>query len=327
MPDPFRWGILGCGNISKKFATGLQSLANATLAAVGSRSQENADRFADEFPADRRPASYEALAADPDVDAIYVATPHPFHLENSVLCLRNKKSVLCEKPFTINRAQAEELVAVSLDEKVFLMEAMWSRFLPLLVRVRELNADGAIGEVRMLQADLGFRANVNPDGRLFNLDLGGGGLLDVGVYTVSLASMILGTPDDILSTAEIGETGVDEQAAIIFKYDSGQMALLAAGVRTRTPHEATILGTDGYIRLHSSWWNGSKGTLVRGNDSEPLETQTVGNGYNYEAEEVARCVAEGLIESPAMPHDESITIMGTLDTIRAQWGLKYPMES
>ncbi|MBS14027.1 MAG: dehydrogenase [Gemmatimonadetes bacterium] len=327
MPDPFRWGILGCGNISKKFATGLQSLDNATLAAVGSRSQENADRFADEFPADRRHASYEALAADPDVDAIYVATPHPFHLENSVLCLRNKKSVLCEKPFTINRAQAEELVAVSLDEKVFLMEAMWSRFLPLLVRVRELIADGAIGEVRMLQADFGFRANVNPDGRLFNLDLGGGGLLDVGVYTVSLASMILGTPDDILSTAEIGETGVDEQAAIIFKYDSGQMALLAAGVRTRTPHEATILGTDGYIRLHSSWWNGSKGTLVRGNDSEPLETPTVGNGYNYEAEEVARCVAEGLIESPAMPHDESITIMGTLDTIRAQWGLKYPMES
>ena len=327
MPDPFRWGILGCGNISKKFATGLQSLDNATLAAVGSRSQENADRFADEFPADRRHASYEALAADPDVDAIYVATPHPFHLENSVLCLRNKKSVLCENPFPINRAQAEELVAVSLDEKVFLMEAMWSRFLPLLVRVRELIADGAIGEVRMLQADFGFRANVNPDGRLFNLDLGGGGLLDVGVYTVSLASMILGTPDDILSTAEIGETGVDEQAAIIFKYDSGQMALLAAGVRTRTPHEATILGTDGYIRLHSSWWNGSKGTLVRGNDSEPLETPTVGNGYNYEAEEVARCVAEGLIESPAMPHDESITIMGTLDTIRAQWGLKYPMES
>ncbi|HAA75407.1 TPA: dehydrogenase [Candidatus Latescibacteria bacterium] len=327
MPDPFRWGILGCGNIAKKFATGLQSLDNATLAAVGSRSQENADRFADEFPADRRHASYEALAADPDVDAIYVATPHPFHLENSVLCLRNKKPVLCEKPFTINRAQAKELVAVSQDENVFLMEAMWSRFLPLLVRVRELIADGAIGEVRMLQADFGFRANVNPNGRLFNLDLGGGGLLDVGVYTVSLASMILGTPDDIMSTAEIGETGVDEQAAIIFKYDSGQMALLATGVRTRTPHEATILGTDGYIRLHSSWWNGSKGTLVRGNDSEPLETPTVGNGYNYEAEEVARCVAEGLIESPAMPHDESIAVMGTLDTIRAQWGLKYPMES
>ena len=326
MSDSFRWGILGCGNIAKKFATGLQSLDDAQLVAAGSRTQENANRFADEFGADRRHDSYEALASDPDVDAIYVATPHPFHLENSVLCLRNKKPVLCEKPFTINRAQAEELVAVSHEENVFLMEAMWSRCLPLLTRVRELVADGAIGDVRMVQADFGFRANVNPEGRLFNLARGGGGLLDVGVYTVSFASMLLGTPSNVHSTAEIGETGVDEQAAIILEHESGQMALLSTGVRTRTPQEATILGTEGYIRLHSAWWNGSKGTLYRGNESEPLETPTIGNGYNYEAAEVARCVRAGKIESDIMPHAETISIMDTLDRIRAQWDLKYPME-
>lgn len=326
MSDTFRWGILGCGNIAKKFATGLQALDNAELAAVGSRSKEKADAFADEFGGDRRHDSYEALVADPDIDAIYVATPHPFHLEHSVLCLEAGKPVLCEKPFTINRKQAEELVAVSREKNVFLMEAMWTRCLPLARKVLQLIDEGAIGEVRMVQADFGFRANVNPEGRLFSLDLGGGGLLDVGVYAVSFASMILGTPESILSAAEIGETGVDEQAAIILKYQTGQIATLACGVRTRTPHEATVLGTDGYIRLHTSFWNGTKGTLFRGNDSEEIDEPYAGNGYNCEAEEVANCVRAGKIESDIIPHDETIAIMGVLDDIRAQWGLKYPME-
>ena len=170
MSEPFRWGILGCGNIAKKFAGGLQALGDAELVAVGSRSQENADRFADEFGADRRHASYEALASDPEVDAIYVATPHPFHKENSILCLKHKKPVICEKPFTLNRAEAEELVSVARGENVFLMEAMWTRFLPLVVRLRELLAEGVIGDVRMVQADFGFRTNVNPAGRLFDLN-------------------------------------------------------------------------------------------------------------------------------------------------------------
>lgn len=326
MPDTFRWGILGCGNIAKKFATGLQTLDDAQLVAVGSRTQENADAFADEFGAERRHASYEALAADPDVDAIYVATPHPYHLENSALCLRNGKPVLCEKPFTINRAEAEELVSIARKEKVFLMEAMWTRCLPLSTRVRELIADGAIGDVRMVHADFGFRANVNPDGRLFNLALGGGGLLDVGVYAVSFASMILGTPSDIVSAADIGDTGVDEQAAAILRYDAGQLAVISCAVRTRTPHEATVMGTDGYIRLHSSFWNGTKGTLVRGGDSEQIDAPYAGNGYNCEAEEVARCVRAGKLESDIIPHDETIAVMGTLDAIRAQWGLIYPTE-
>ncbi len=326
MSDQFRWGILGCGNIAKKFATGLQALDDAKLVAVGSRSQENADRFADEFDADRRHASYEALASDPDIDAIYVATPHPFHAENSILCLKHKKPVICEKPFTLNKSQAEEVVAVARAEKVFLMEAMWTRFLPMIVRVRKLVADGAIGDVRMVQADFGFRANVNPESRLFDLALGGGGLLDVGVYVVSFASMILGTPATIASSAVIGETGVDEQAGMVFTYPGGQMALLSCAIRTSTPHQATIIGVDGHIRLHSSFWNGTGATLHRGKDVEEIEEPYPGNGYNLEAAEVARCVRAGRLESDTIPHDESIAIIDTLDEIRSQWPLKYPME-
>ena len=234
MSEQFRWGILGCGNIAKKFAIGLQAIDDATLVAVGSRTQENADAFAEEFSAERRHPSYEALAADPDVDAIYVATPHPFHKDNSILCLKNKKPVLCEKPFTINKPEAEELVSVAQAEDIFLMEAMWTRFLPLVVRLRELLAEGVIGDVRLVQADFGFRGNVNPDNRLFNLELGGGGLLDVGVYTISFASMLLGTPASIATSAVIGETGVDEQAGIVFTYADGQMATLCCAIDIRS---------------------------------------------------------------------------------------------
>lgn len=326
MPKQFRWGILGCGNIAKKFATGLKAIDDATLVAVGSRTQENADAFANEFGAERRHSSYEALAADPDVDAIYVATPHPFHKDNSILCLENKKPVLCEKPFTINKPEAEELVSIAQAEDIFLMEAMWTRFLPLVVRLRELLGKGVIGDVRLVQADFGFRGNINPNGRLFNLELGGGGLLDVGVYTVSFASMLLGTPTSIATSAVIGETGVDEQAGMVFSYAGGQMATLSCAIRTMTPHQATIMGTEGYIRLHSSFWKGSKATIHRGRDSEEIYLPHVGNGYNYEAMEVANCVRRGMKESAVIPLDESIAIVGTLDDIRAQWGLKYPME-
>jgi dihydrodiol dehydrogenase / D-xylose 1-dehydrogenase (NADP) len=326
MPEPFRWGILGCGNIAKKFAGGLRALDDAKLVAVGSRSQENADRFADQFGVDRRHASYEALASDPEVDAIYVATPHPFHKENSILCLKHKKPVICEKPFTINRAEAEELVAVARTENVFLMEAMWTRFLPLVVRLRELLAEGVIGDVRMVQADFGFRTNVNPEGRLFDLNLGGGGLMDVGVYAVSFASMLLGAPKTIASNAVIGETGVDEQAGMVLTYPDGQMAVLSCAVRTTTPHEATVMGTEGYLRLHTSFWKGTRATIYKGGKAEEIDVPFEGNGYNYEAAEVSRCVRAGKTESETIPLDESISVISTLDSIRAQWGLRYTME-
>ncbi len=323
-----RWGILGTGRIAGDFARGLASLPDAALVAVGSRSQEAADAFGDRAGVVRRHPSYEALAADPEVDAIYVATPHPLHAENSLLCLRAGKAVLCEKPFTVNAGEAEAVVALARARGLFLMEAMWWRFFPLMGELRRLLAAGAIGEPRMLAADFGFRvAAPNPAGRLFNPALGGGALLDVGVYTVSLAAQIFGAPARIAGLAQLGETGVDEQGAMILGYDGGQLAVLSTAIRTRTPVEATIMGTDGLIRIHPPWYKPAQLTLSRPSQpDEAIEMPFEGNGYNYEAAEVMRCLREGRRESALMPLDETLSVMRTLDRIRAQWGLRYPME-
>ena len=327
MADKTRWGILATGRIAHSFATGLKALPDAELVAVGSRAQESADKFAAEFNVPRAHASYEALAADPQVDAIYVSTPHPMHKDNTILCLNAGKAVLCEKPFTINARDAAEVVAVARRKKVFLMEAMWSRFLPPVAAVRKMLADGAVGDVRMVSADFGFRAGENPASRLFDPALGGGGLLDVGVYAVSFCSMVLGEAAEVAGVAEIGGTGVDSQAAVVMKYAGGRIGQIATGVRTGTPMEATIMGTDGYIRLHRPWWRGGRVTLHRGDAVVwTIDEPVAGNGYNYEAAEVAACLRAGKTESAVMPLDETLAIMRTLDRIRAQWGLKYPME-
>ena len=326
MSDVFRWGIIGPGSIAHKFATGLRALDDAQIVAVGSRSQDRADAFADTYDVPNRHASYEALAEDPEVDAVYVATPHPFHKENSILCLKAGKPVLCEKPFTINQYEAREVIEVARSEGVFLMEAMWTRFLPITKQVKAWVTDGAIGEVRMLYADFGFRARLNPKGRLFDLALGGGGLLDIGIYPISYASIIFGTqPATISSQAHIGETGVDEQAAMVFGYEEGQLALISCGVRVKTPHEAKILGTDGMITV-PQFWDGRTATLSAGGKEEVITLECTGNGYECEAAEVAHCVREGKLESDLMSHDDTLANMQTLDAIREQWGLKYPME-
>ena len=323
----FRWGIVGLGNIARSFATGLKAVPGAELAAVGSRSQEKADKFGDEFGAAKRYGSYEALAADPDVDAVYVASPHSKHKEDSLLCLNGGKAVLCEKPFTINANEAAQVIGVARDKKVFLMEAMWTRFIPLMGKVRELVKDGAIGEIRMVQADFGFRAGFNPKSRLFDPALGGGALLDVGIYPLSFASMLLGTPEHVTGTAHLAETGVDDNSAMLLRYPKGEIAVLATSVNITTPQAATILGTAGKIQIHPPFWIPKALTLSRdGKDDERIELPYEGNGYNYEAQEVERCVGQGLTESPILPLDETLAVMKTMDTLRAQWGVKYPME-
>jgi predicted dehydrogenase len=325
--DTIRWGILGAGGIAGKFAAGLAVMDDAQLVAVGSRSVDSANAFGERFAIPRRHASYDALVNDPEVDAIYVATPHPMHYENSLLCLRAGKAVLCEKPFTINARQTAELIAEARQRNVLLMEAMWTRFLPHMVALRQTIDSGAIGEVRLLKADFCFRTNVNPTSRLFDLTLGGGALLDVGVYNISLASWLLGTPKQIVSQAQLGSTGVDEQAAIIFGYDQGQMALLATAIRTSTPSEALIAGTNGSIHIRAPWWGPSSFTISRsGQEDEHVAPACVGNGYNYEAAEIGRCLREGRAESAIMPLDESLAIMQTMDKLRAEWGLRYPGE-
>lgn len=325
--DKLHWGILGTGLIATKFATGLEVLPDAELTAVGSRSQATADAFGDTFDVPHRHASYQALVEDPDVDVVYVATPHSLHRDHTILALKAGKAVLCEKPFTVNAAEAEQVIAVARQERRFLMEAMWTRFLPAMQRVRQILADGVIGEVRLVSADFGFRAPLDPQHRLFNPHLGGGALLDVGVYMVSLASMVFGPPSRVTGLAHIGETGVDEQSAAILGYDGGQLFLFHTAVRTESPQEAILMGTQGWLRIHSPWWCPDTFTLsIPGQEEEVVQLPYEGNGYNHEATEVMNCLRAGELESTVVPLEESLEIVKTMDQIRAQWGLRYPMD-
>jgi predicted dehydrogenase len=317
MSRKVRWGILGTGAIAGKMAQALHQVEDAELAAVGSRSQKSADAFGGKFSIPRRHASYEALAADRDVDVVYVATPHPMHKDNALLCLRAGKPVLCEKPFTVNEGQAREVVAFARAKKLLLMEAMWTRFLPPIVRLRELLAAGAIGEVRMMQADFGFRAGFDPKARLFDPAMAGGSLLDIGVYCISLASMIFGPPVRVTGLAQLGQSGVDEQAGAVLLGKGGELAILSSAIRTTTPSEAAVFGTEGTIRLHPRWWNGGRLTLVpAGKAPQDIDVPTAENGFIYQVQEVHRLLAAGKTESPVMPLDETLSIVRTMDELR-----------
>ena len=327
MSEKIRWGILGPGGIAHKFATALKAIPDAEIVAVGSRDLQRANIFADTFDIPHRHGTYVALATNAEVDAIYVATPHPFHKACAMLCLEAGKAVLCEKPLTVDAEQAQEMIACAREHKQFLMEAMWTRFIPIMVKVREWLADGVIGEPRMLTADFGNHVALtaeNLKGRLFALELAGGAMLDIGVYTVSLASMVFGTPTEITSLAHIGKTGVDEQAAVLLGYDTGQIASLSCAITTRTAQDARIFGTEGAIHI-PNFSRATSATLeVFGREALQIEIPFTENGFEYEAIEVINCLRAGKLESDVMPLDESLSIIKTMDTARAQWGLEYP---
>lgn len=316
-----RWGILGTGKIAHKFAQDLLLLPDAQLAAVGSRTAAAAAAFGAEYRIPRCHGSYEALAADLDVDAVYVATPNTLHRENTLLCLNHGKAVICEKPFAMNTAETEEMIACARRQKVFLMEAMWMRFLPVMVRLRELLRAGAIGDVRLLDARFCFRAEWQPEGRLLNPALGGGSLLDVGIYNTAFADVVFGRPPaKILSLADIGKTGVDETASVLFGYDNGAMASLTSSVRVKTLHDAVIYGTAGMIRIPEPYWRADKFVLIPENGpAEEIAAPKRGLGYLHEAEEVMRCLREGRTESLQLPLAATLAAMQTLDAIRRQW--------
>ncbi len=328
MAEPIRWGILGTGNIARKFAEGLEALDDARLVAVGSRTQEAADAFGDEFDVPHRHASYEALASDPEVDAIYVATPHVFHAENAALCIDHGKAVLCEKPFAINEAQAKPVFDAAAAKGVLVMEATLTHFFPAIDTLVAPLRGGPIGEVRQVKADFCFRAGWNPDGRLLNPQLGGGGLLDVGVYCVSFAQLIMGRePATVAGVADIVETGVDGQAGLVFGYDDGAFALLSCACRTGTPHEAMVVGTEGYIRIPHLFWQPDRIVLHKGGEEETFAYERLGNGYSYEARAVGECLRAGATTSTVMPPEKTLAVLRTLDRVRAQWNLTYPMEA
>ena len=325
--DSVSWGILGTGGIGHEFAAGLRDTPDAETLAVGSRTEDSARDFAASFGIPRHYGSYAELVSDPDVDVIYVATPHPFHAENVTLGLEAGKHVLCEKPMTVNAAQAERLIALAQDKDLFLMEGMWTRFFPLMERVRHLISSGAIGEPRLLHVDFGFRAPFNPSQRLFNPNLGGGALLDVGVYCISLSSMIFGPPDRVTGLAHLGETGVDEQSAAILEHGDGRISTISVAIRTATPQEAMIAGTEGWIKIHPDWWRPDTLTLSRpGEEVETIKAPSTGNGFPHEAAEVMRCIGSGARESDVMPLRETLSMARTMDELRRQWGLVYPGE-
>lgn len=323
----FRWGILGTGNIAARLAESLGNLAEAELLAVGSRSQAGAERFGKAWDIPRRYSSYQALVTDPDIDAVYVATPHPFHCENTLLALEHGKHVLCEKPFALNASEAARMIAKAREQKLFLMEAMWTRFLPAMVKLRELLAGGVLGEVELVQAEFGFKGNIGPEHRLLNPALGGGSLLDVGIYPISFAFMVLGKPDSTQSDALIGPTGVDEAADVMFEYSGERRAELASAINQALPNAARVYGSEGYVEVTPNFWQSQKLILFANDREEHLSLPFEGHGDQFQAIELMDCVRQGKQGSDTMPLDESLSIMQTLDEIRAQWGLRYPSEA
>lgn len=320
-----RWGILGTGKIAHKFATGLQSAPGAELVAIGSRTQETAETFADTYGAPHRHGSYEALAADSDVDVIYVATPHPQHKDATLLCLDHGKAVLCEKPIAMNLRQATQMVASAREKNLFLMEAMWTRFRPAVRKAVDLVDQGAIGTPELFTIAVGWASPFDLSSRLFDKGLGGGILLDGGVYPISLASHVLGSPQAIASLAHMAPSDVDDQAGVVLSYESGAIASIAFSSRV-TPHSiATLIGTEGRIEFHEDWHKPEGLTLRRKDGSaESFDfTLSEGNGYQYEAIHVMECLRAGKTESDIMPLDESLDVMKTLDAVREQWGLTY----
>ncbi|MCB0556904.1 MAG: Gfo/Idh/MocA family oxidoreductase [Phaeodactylibacter sp.] len=328
MTKTYNWGIIGPGKIAHKFAQGIDKLPDARLHAVASRSEERARAFARQYGAPHFYGNYEDILSCPDLDAVYIATPHTSHHENTLMCLRVGIPVLCEKPFAMNARQVQEMIATAREHNTFLMEALWTRFLPTTLKTLELISNGAIGQVLSVKADFGFKADFDPQGRLFNPALGGGSLLDIGIYPVFLALLILGKPDTLKALARIGSTGVDEECGILFQYENGCMAHLHSTILARTKTEAFIYGELGAIHLHTRWHEPTSMSLVH-NDGRPedfrFDWKT--NGYAYEAQEVMRCLEQGLKESPILPLSFSLDLMELLDAIRREIGLTYPGES
>ncbi len=322
-----RWGILGTGWIAHEQTTDL--LGNGfSVVAVGSRTQLSADAFAAEFGIPRAYGSYEELVADPEVDAIYVSTPHPLHAENTMLALRAGKHVLVEKPFALNAAQANAMAGLAAEKKLVVLEAMWTRFLPHMLRIREIIAAGTIGEVRTLLADHNQNLPRDPLHRINNPELGGGALLDLGIYPVSFAHDLFGIPATIQANAAKTTTGVDRQTAIVLGYTGGQQAVLHTALDTLGPNRAAIVGTEGRIEVESVWYTPTPFTVF-GSDGTVLERfdQPVKNrGMQYQAWELERLVAEGRLSGSVLPAEESVHIMETLDEVRRQIDLVYPGE-
>ncbi|GIF24176.1 putative dehydrogenase [Actinoplanes tereljensis] len=319
-----RWGIVGPGGIAAQFAKDLPLVEGAELAAVGSRSAETAAAFAKRYGFARSHGSYAELAADPEVDVVYIATPHAQHFDAALLCIEAGKAVLVEKPITLDLSAAAQLIQAAHTNNVFLMEAMWMRFNPAIRKIHELVEDGAIGWVSSIHADFGLQGPFEPEHRLRNPELGGGALLDLGVYPINLAHLIMGAPTSVQAWAHLTPEGVDENTGVLLGWRPGAVAALTCSINGESRNAASITGTDGRIDLPPGFFMPQSFVLNRpGRDPETFELPFEGNGYQFEAAEVQSRILAGELESPLVPHATTLEIMGLLDTIRSDIGVTY----
>lgn len=327
MTTTLRWGILGTGGIANSFASDL-ILDGHSIAAVGSRTAESAQTFADQYDIPAAHGSYEDLVADPEVDIIYVSTPHPFHAANATLALEAGKHVLVEKPFTLNATEAEAVTALAAEKGLVVLEAMWTRWLPHVLRLREIIASGAIGEVRTVIADHNQYLPKDPSHRINAPELGGGALLDLGIYPVSFATDILGEPSSVSAISSPTATGVDRQTAILLGYANGAQAVLHTALDTAGPNTASVIGTEGWVAVDRIFYTPTSFTVfdAKGTVTETFESSVEGRGMQYQAREAERLVSEGLVSGDILPPSETVAIMRILDEVRAQIGLSYPSE-
>jgi predicted dehydrogenase len=322
-----RWAILGPGKIARKFAEDLRATSKTQLVAVASRDTLRAQNFASEYGI-KKVLTYDELYTSSEVDAVYVATPHSFHYEQSLACLQNGKAVLVEKPATINLKQFQHLVTVAHENKAFLMEAMWSYFMPALHKAKEWIVQGRIGSIKMITADFGYCMEFNPNNRIYNPWLAGGALLDLGIYPIAFSSFIMDRkPDHIVATARIGQTGIDESTVMVLTYDD-ITSVLNTTVLANTLNKGYIFGTEGYIEL-PDFYKAST-CFLYGKDKELIDTFNDNRptfGYHYEIQEATDCILNGTLESSVVSHHNTILLQEIMKEVRIQIGLRYPMET
>lgn len=325
MKKIIKWGIVGPGFIANKFAEAIKNVDGAVLTSVASRSEENGKTFAERHSIENVFAGYEEMAKSDAVDAVYIATPHPFHKPCAEIFLNSGKHVLCEKPICVNAKQAEEIAKCAKENGVFLMEAMWTRFLPAIKEAQAIADSGEIGEIRSVSADFCYYITEEEDAKLFKNDLAGGSLLDVGVYGINFASIFLGnSPESIVALSDISEN-VDLQTSIIMKYENGATAQISSAITTVKPDTGYICGTKGYIEIPHFY--GAQELIVNVNDKQNhISKPSIGEGFEEEIIEACECIRQGKLQSDVMPLCESIKMMELMDSVREQINLKYPFD-
>jgi predicted dehydrogenase len=324
MKRNYRWGILGAGRIAEKFCTALSETAGSEVYAVASRDAGRANAYAAKFNASVVYTDYETLVKDENIDIIYIATPHAFHYDQTMLCLQHNKPVLCEKPMSLSPIATAEMLAAATNSDLFLMEGMWTRCMPFIEKILLLIEEGVIGEPQYLQADFGFFAAFDPASRLFDKALGGGSVMDIGIYPIFLAGLIFGEPSVIRSVSKLAETGVDTYASILLQYPGGQSAHLLSTIDINTPIEATIIGTKGRIQIHNPWFKATSITVhLNDGTQQDFDMPHQSNGFEHEIKEVMDCLDNGLLQSPKVPHQLTLLISKIMDEVLQQAGVNY----